>query len=329
MNTRVLGWLKRAGFKGEALRTAYGIVMRESGGDPHAYNGKGNDRSYGLSQINMLGDMGPARRKQYNLSSDDDLFDPLVNSRVMYRMSKGGRDFGPWGLGPNAYRQGAGLDTIQPFLDEFDKAGIDIDSVQPSPRFRRPTPGQMGQRLSPEDLRSFDHRQMALRSLASLARGDYDPMEGLSELISARREYEARKEAPVASPARVRAPGGPAVRPTMVQPGKGFVLPLSFTGTHVTDNLGWGTETAHDFVMPAGTPVIAPLDGHIEYVHQEGAQGGDSMMLVLDNGEEYWLGHIESDLKDGSTVKPGEQLGVISPHHETPHLHLDARRLRS
>jgi len=99
--------LKAAGFKGEALKTAWAIAKRESGGRPEAYNPDRStgDDSYGLFQINMLGDLGPSRRKSYGLKSNKDLLDPATNARVAYAMSKGGTDFGAWGIGPNAYRK--------------------------------------------------------------------------------------------------------------------------------------------------------------------------------------------------------------------------------
>jgi hypothetical protein len=100
--------LAEAGFKGDGLRTAWAIAMRESGGNPQAFNGNAStgDKSYGLFQVNMLGAMGPSRMRQYGLSSENQLFDPTTNARVAYQMSKGGTDFGAWGIGPNAY-QGA------------------------------------------------------------------------------------------------------------------------------------------------------------------------------------------------------------------------------
>jgi hypothetical protein len=98
--------LTQAGFSGEGLRTAYAIVKRESGGDPTQLNNNPStgDLSYGLFQINMLGGMGPSRRAQFGLKSNVALFDPLTNARAAFQMSKGGTDFGAWGLGPNAYR---------------------------------------------------------------------------------------------------------------------------------------------------------------------------------------------------------------------------------
>ena len=98
--------MQSAGFSGQGLRTAYAIAERESSGRPSAFNGNAatGDLSYGLFQINMLGTMGPARRKQFGIASNEALFDPSVNARAAYQMSGGGTDFGPWGLGPNAYR---------------------------------------------------------------------------------------------------------------------------------------------------------------------------------------------------------------------------------
>lgn len=100
--------LKQAGFKGEGLRMAYAIAMAESGGNARAHNGNRNtgDNSYGLFQINMLGGMGPERRARYGLSSNDALFDPLTNARVAYKMSNGGKNWGPWSTyGNGAYRK--------------------------------------------------------------------------------------------------------------------------------------------------------------------------------------------------------------------------------
>ena len=100
--------LKQAGFKGDGLKMAYAIAMAESGGNARAHNGNRNtgDNSYGLFQINMLGGMGPERRARYGLSSNDALFDPLTNAKVAYKMSNGGKNWGPWSTyGNGAYRK--------------------------------------------------------------------------------------------------------------------------------------------------------------------------------------------------------------------------------
>jgi hypothetical protein len=79
-------------------KIAAAIAMAESGGNPQAHNtnaGTG-DNSYGLWQINMLGDMGPERRKKYGLTSNDQLFDPATNARVMKGESGSGTNWTPW-----------------------------------------------------------------------------------------------------------------------------------------------------------------------------------------------------------------------------------------
>jgi len=102
---KLLDLLYQAGFRGQGLDMAYAIAMAESAGNARAHNGNAGtgDNSYGLFQINMLGSMGPERRQQYGLSSNDDLFDPLTNARVAYKMSNGGRSWSPW----STYKNGA------------------------------------------------------------------------------------------------------------------------------------------------------------------------------------------------------------------------------
>jgi cell wall-associated NlpC family hydrolase len=118
----LLDWLWQAGFRGKGLRTAWAIAMRESGGDPRALNDNSNtgDLSYGLFQINMIGGLGPSRRQLYNLKSNDELLDPATNAKVAYRLSAGGKDFGAWGWGPNAYRRSEQLDSkVRQYMGMF------------------------------------------------------------------------------------------------------------------------------------------------------------------------------------------------------------------
>lgn len=100
--------LSLAGFEGETLKLAWGIVMRESRGKPTAHNKNSStgDNSYGLFQINMIGKLGTSRREDYGLSSNETLFDPVTNTQIAYLMSNKGRDFGAWGVGKNAYNGG-------------------------------------------------------------------------------------------------------------------------------------------------------------------------------------------------------------------------------
>ena len=90
--------LSAVGFEGKALKTAWAVVKKESNGRPLAFNGntRTGDSSYGIFQINMIGGLGVARRDKYDLDSNKDLFDPVVNAQIAYHMSRGGEDFTAW-----------------------------------------------------------------------------------------------------------------------------------------------------------------------------------------------------------------------------------------
>ena len=94
------------GFEGKALETAWAIAKRESNGRPMAYNGNRNtgDSSYGIFQINMLGELGVDRKEKFNLKSNILLFDPVINAEITYHMSQGGENWTAW-KGLNAAAQ--------------------------------------------------------------------------------------------------------------------------------------------------------------------------------------------------------------------------------
>lgn len=102
--------LTSVGFHGKGLDTAVAVAMAESGGHPtsHNTNAGTGDNSYGLFQINMLGSLGPDRLREYHLSSNNQLFDPLTNARVAYKMSDGGTNWTPW----STYKRGDYLKYI-------------------------------------------------------------------------------------------------------------------------------------------------------------------------------------------------------------------------
>lgn len=112
--------LSAVGFKGQAHKIAWGIAMRESNARPMALNNnaKTGDSSYGIFQINMIGNLGVDRRAKFGLESNAQLNNPVVNAQVAYHMSAGGTDFGAWGIGPNAYKPGAGISTLRS-LDDY------------------------------------------------------------------------------------------------------------------------------------------------------------------------------------------------------------------
>lgn len=89
-----------AGFRGEDLVSVVAISKRESGWKPTAFNGNRatGDVSYGLMQINMIGDMGPARLAQFGIDSAEQLFDPQTNLNAAYTLySRSGNTLRAWG----------------------------------------------------------------------------------------------------------------------------------------------------------------------------------------------------------------------------------------
>jgi hypothetical protein len=113
--------LKAAGFKGEALRKAWAVAMRESGGRAEAFNGnaKTGDKSYGLFQINMLGSLGPQRMKALGLSSENDLLDPLVNAKAAYHMTNGGKNWQSWDIDSSGYNGGTHAAAFQKWYKQY------------------------------------------------------------------------------------------------------------------------------------------------------------------------------------------------------------------
>lgn len=97
--------LSTIGFEGKALKVAWAVVKKESNGRPLAFNGnvKTGDNSYGIFQINMIGGLGVARRDKFDLDSNKDLFDPVVNAQIAFHMSNEGSDWSSWGVGKFPY----------------------------------------------------------------------------------------------------------------------------------------------------------------------------------------------------------------------------------
>ena len=96
---------QQAGFPENQLDMAVEVAMKESGGNPRAHNGNANtgDNSYGLWQINMIGSMGPARRKDFKISSNEQLFDPAINARAAKRIyDQAGGSWKPWSTADSA-----------------------------------------------------------------------------------------------------------------------------------------------------------------------------------------------------------------------------------
>lgn len=119
--------MTKGGWTGQDLVKAVGISYRESRWQPRNLNpNKGTgDMSYGLFQINMLGSLGPSRRKWFGISSDDALYDPAVNVSAARKMfdsraktnGNGWYDWGPYKGKPETFSvdMGAAAATVESY----------------------------------------------------------------------------------------------------------------------------------------------------------------------------------------------------------------------
>ena len=112
-DTQLVELLQAVGFKGQDLKEAWAIAKKESHGNPLSHNGnrKTGDNSYGLFQVNMLGSLGEDRRNKFNLASNAELFNPVVNAQIAYHMSGGGKDWSAW--------KGTETDVVKRWLKKF------------------------------------------------------------------------------------------------------------------------------------------------------------------------------------------------------------------
>lgn len=79
-----------------ALAQAVAVALAESGGNERAHNRVPPDDSYGLWQINMYGSLGPARREQFKITADSELFNIATNAAAMASISGTGSNWKPW-----------------------------------------------------------------------------------------------------------------------------------------------------------------------------------------------------------------------------------------
>ncbi len=81
----VLFLLREVGFPEEVMPRMVAIALAEN--EPLDANKIRNtpetgDLSYGIFQINMIGDLGAARREMLGIQSNEELLDPLTNAKA-------------------------------------------------------------------------------------------------------------------------------------------------------------------------------------------------------------------------------------------------------
>lgn len=331
--------LQQAGFRGDALRTARAVALAESGGRATAYNPNRStgDDSYGLFQINMLGDLGPVRRRQYGLSSNEDLYDPLTNAKVAYRMSGGGRNWQPW----SAFKSGA----YRKYLGEVPQ--------DPAPVASTPRPatggGVLPGAVTPGDAGAGS--STAIQLISSLLGGGKPDVGEPLQLLAAL--GARRQQAQVAPPAATPPGAGGATLSQFGQaradlyrgvypqsPLGGFKYrPLGAPGqgTHspAEGPANWQSDSAWDYGAPPGTPVYATdagvVAGGYGKLGSSGRFGGSRVNVQggADDGGEYYA-HLAENLavRPGQRVRRGQLLGYVgNVPGLAPHLHYGQQRI--
>lgn len=124
-SAQLLQLAQGAGFKGNDAQTMAAIIKAESSGNPYAHNTNRStgDNSYGLSQINMIDNLGPARRKQFGLKSNEQLLDPQTNLRAAKQV-KDSSGFGAW----TTFKSG----KYKQFLPELQKTAAGLPNNPPT-----------------------------------------------------------------------------------------------------------------------------------------------------------------------------------------------------
>lgn len=146
--------------------------------------------------------------------------------------------------------------------------------------------------------------------------------------------------APASGAARA-APAGTAAAPAATTIGPtGLLLPVSgMTAADLADTFSdrRGTERVHealDIMAPAGTPVLAVADGHIEKLF-DSANGGLTIYQFEPSGRYvYYYAHLQryaAGLEEGDRVRRGQVIGYVgssgNASPEAPHLHFAIFRL--
>jgi hypothetical protein len=133
-SAQLLQLAQGAGFSGNDAQTMAAIIKAESSGNQYAHNTNRatGDNSYGLSQINMIDTLGPARRKQFGLKSNEQLLDPQTNLRAAKQV-KDSSGFGAW----TTFKSG----TYKQFLPEIQKTAAGLPNNPPTTQTSQQTPG--------------------------------------------------------------------------------------------------------------------------------------------------------------------------------------------
>ncbi len=338
MSQQLVDILRQAGFQGDALRTAYAVAMAESRGNARAFNGNRDtgDESYGLFQINMLGDLGPDRLKRYGLPSREALYDPSTNARIAYQMSGGGRNWQPW----SAYKNG----SYRQYLSGNQDAGVQQPAAasQPGPSRAGSTVATTAAPQASSSDPKMQVAQMLLRR--SMQRRGADTNGLLGQLLDRRMQGSGGAAAAAAPPSHAAAAPAAGAPPQASAGGPYPYNPLRAAhsalgapgqGTHSAgegpDN--WQSDNAWDYGAKPGTPVYATDAGIVDPTRYgplstSGRFGGYRLTVDGADSDQFYQ-HLAENLavKPGQRVNAGDLLGYIGAVPGlAPHLHYGRSR---
>ena len=103
------------------------------------------------------------------------------------------------------------------------------------------------------------------------------------------------------------------------------------------DTAGLSGYPAFDYMAPAGTPCVAPVDGKITRLSgQDPKAGGPAggalgySIYMEGDGDSYFMTHLDKvSVKEGDTVKQGDQIAEVAAgpaSWSSPHVHMGVKR---
>ena len=298
--------LRKAGFPEEKVPLMVNIAKRESGMRPNAHNPNAStgDNSYGLFQINMIGNLGPARLKEFadlGVSSYEDLKDPWKNVQAAKRV------FDSQGLGAWTTYKDA-LKDAPPSAAALSDGGL-----AELTRSSSPSGGNGGQSLWNALLAGDplgDKRQSPRRQRAAMG-GDF-----LSQL----QEFDPGAAAQVAAVAALLPGSAPAARALTSSASINDALPPGFTsGAGASggelDIATLGRKLSNMGLKVAEHPEFGGVGKHSPNSHH---YAGHALDLTIQPGSPLLRGRPDSDWR-ALTQQIGTKLKQALPGAEIFH----------
>ena len=121
------------GMPEDKIPTMVAIALGESGGKTDAHNDNANtgDDSYGLWQINMIGSLGEARRKEFGIKSNEELKDPTINAKAALSVLNS-QGLSAW----TVYKEG----IYEDYMPETEKVYAEVKSAESTSTPPSPAP---------------------------------------------------------------------------------------------------------------------------------------------------------------------------------------------